>query len=399
MARADIFRNKRQAKILSFLKILPIYRMRDGADELSKNAGIFDKASIILGDKHSVCLMPEGNHGHQRRLRSLIKGSFRIALSSQEKFGDKLNVKIVPVGLDYEHYQKIHQDLLINYGPPIDVKEYMDFYHENQPRAINILKEKLSEELKKVMIHINSEKYHDVYHELRSIYNDRMRNRLGILRKSHYYRFIADKEMIRILDENFALHPEEMKEFSASVIEYSEGVKKLDLRYWVFDRKGYSLLKIILRIAMLIIFSPVFLFGWLNNLIPYTIPKRMIRNVKDPQFHSSFKFVIAMITFLSYYIVMTLIISLVFHQSWLSWLYIPAGLFSGYLALNYSSWYKKTKASVRFKSFLRKSDPVILKLINLHKKITSRMNAMVEDYQKRYLPENKMKKDVRKGIL
>ena len=32
VARADIFRNKRLAKILSFFKIMPIRRMRDGAN-------------------------------------------------------------------------------------------------------------------------------------------------------------------------------------------------------------------------------------------------------------------------------------------------------------------------------------------------------------------------------
>ena len=53
MARADIFKKKRQADMLTFLKILPIYRMRDGTDELSKNNEIFNLALMILEDKES----------------------------------------------------------------------------------------------------------------------------------------------------------------------------------------------------------------------------------------------------------------------------------------------------------------------------------------------------------
>ena len=37
VARADIFKNPKIAKILHFLKILPIMRMRDGRDEVRKN--------------------------------------------------------------------------------------------------------------------------------------------------------------------------------------------------------------------------------------------------------------------------------------------------------------------------------------------------------------------------
>lgn len=399
MARADIFKKKSQAKILSFLKILPIYRMRDGAEELSKNTEIFDKASIILSDTHSICLMPEGNHGHQRRLRPLVKGSFRIAFNAQEKLGSKKNVKIVPVGLDYEHYQKINQDLLINYGPPIEVKDYMDLFHENQPRAINLLKDRLAEELKKVMIHVENEERHDTYHELRFIYNKRMRNRLGIIKNSHYNCFIADKEMIRILDENFLHHEEEMKILSDQVFEFSEGVKKSDFRYWIFDRKRIPIMKALLQIVFLVISFPVFLFGWLNNYIPYTIPQRKIRNVKDPQFHSSFKFVLALILFPVYYTIAAVLIRIISGNSWLPWLYIISGLAAGYFSLYYASCFKKLRAVLRYKKLIRKAEPAILHLKELHERIISTMNKMVEEYQQRYIPENKVTRDVREGIL
>ena len=97
MARADIFRKKRQAKILRFLKILPIYRIRDGASELSRNEEIFESARTILGDHVPVCLMPERKHGDKRRLQPLVKGTMRIAFRAQESFGKEKGVKIVPV--------------------------------------------------------------------------------------------------------------------------------------------------------------------------------------------------------------------------------------------------------------------------------------------------------------
>ena len=389
MARADIFRNKRQADILTFLKILPIYRQRDGTEELSKNNDIFDLALTILENKESVCLMPEGNHHHQRRLRPLVKGSFRIAFHAQEKFGDTLSVKIMPVGIDYDHYQNIHKDILINYGQAIDVKEFMDQYRENPARAINALKDRLSEELKLLMIHIKNEEYYDTYHELRFLYNRRMRNRLCIFQKSHYYRFLADKEMIHILDEEFILNPDEMKDFSSRVLEYSSGVKKLKLRNWIFDNHGYTLTEIMIRSIRLIIGFPVFIAGWLINYIPYTFPQRMIRNVKDPQFHASFKFGIAMLFFPVYYILLAGIVAIITRPAWIPLTFIPFGVLSGYFALYYSFWYKKLMAAIKYRRLIKKSDPGINNLAKLHETIITTMNKVVENYFLRYIPETK----------
>ena len=41
LARADIFKNNFVAGILRLMKILPVYRIRDGAGELGKNEAVF----------------------------------------------------------------------------------------------------------------------------------------------------------------------------------------------------------------------------------------------------------------------------------------------------------------------------------------------------------------------
>ena len=87
LARADIFKKRFLAFFLNSLKILPVFRQRDGAAELGKNADIFDISVDVLKNRHYLCVMPEGNHGDQRRLRSLVKGIFRIAFSAQEEAG------------------------------------------------------------------------------------------------------------------------------------------------------------------------------------------------------------------------------------------------------------------------------------------------------------------------
>ena len=56
VARADIFRNKRIAKILNWLKIMPIRRMRDGASEVLKNDETENRAIETLRTGVPFCI-------------------------------------------------------------------------------------------------------------------------------------------------------------------------------------------------------------------------------------------------------------------------------------------------------------------------------------------------------
>jgi len=380
MARADIFRNKTQKKILTFLKMLPVYRMRDGAEELSKNDDTFIICLDILRDCCSVCLMPEGNHGDKRRLRPLVKGTFRIAFKAHEEFGHKNPVMIVPVGIDFGHYQKMRQDLLVIYGKPIEVSEYMDAFHENPAKAMNSLKERLKEEIKKIIIHIESDEYYDMCQDLRTIYNSRMRNRAGIKGNGLYKRFEADKQMISIIEQNIISDPEKMKGLSEKVSEYMETLKSLNLRNWVIERKSFSLPGIFLRSVLLVLTLPIFIIGYISNIIPYTVPLKAIKNVKDPQFISSFKFAVALLFFPVYYAIIGIIAGILTGPAWIPWAIMLVFLLSGYYAMNFTFSLKKLLAAIRFRTLMRKKDYRIIRTINLHSQIAAIMNGITDRF-------------------
>ena len=94
MARADIFKNPKQAKWLNFFKIMPINRMRDGVEAVKHDDEAMDKAVEVLGDGVPFCILPEGTHRPMHSLLPLGKGIFRIALRANEKFGDEKPVYI-----------------------------------------------------------------------------------------------------------------------------------------------------------------------------------------------------------------------------------------------------------------------------------------------------------------
>ena len=61
VARADIFKNPKLYKILTFLKMMPIMRMRDGYEEVKKNNETIERAVEVLRDKVPFCIFPACN--------------------------------------------------------------------------------------------------------------------------------------------------------------------------------------------------------------------------------------------------------------------------------------------------------------------------------------------------
>ncbi len=381
LARADIFRKRFLAFLLNSLKMLPVFRQRDGASELSKNQEIFDISVNVLKNRHYLCLMPEGNHGHQRKLRPLVKGIFRIAFKAQEAHGEEPFVKILPVGMDVGDYIKHNQPLLLHYGKPIEVSEFWAEYEENNARAINALRSRLAEEMKPLMIHIGTDEHYEAFMGLRTIFNDRMREIMEIKGSKLEDRFRADKEMIARLDAALEkdVEKEEVGVIAGKVGHYDKRIRELRIRDWVVRDEGYGVGRSVWRFLSLLFTFPVFLFGFITNVVPYLLPVRLVRNVRDPQFHSSIKvFLAILILFPLYYILLTLLVG-IFTGPWWIWLLFLVSLpFMGKASL---VWYLRWKKTVRgswFNRQVRRKAPDALELVDLRREIVGLMDRLME---------------------
>ena len=159
IARGDIFQNPKTAKILRWLRILPIFRIRDGIGAVrDKNGDTMDQAIDVMHDEVPLYLFPEATHRTKHSLRPLSKGIFHIALDANKKFGHEKPVYIVPVGLEYGDYFRFRSTILITYGEPINVTEFVKGREEeNEAVIINELKAILRERMAKLISFIPDE--------------------------------------------------------------------------------------------------------------------------------------------------------------------------------------------------------------------------------------------------
>lgn len=164
VARADIFRNPKIAKILSWLKMMPIMRARDGYDEIKKNQETFDRAVSVLRDRVPFCIFPEGRHQAKFSSLPLSKGIFRIAFQAQEQMPD-MPLYIVPIGIRYGSFFRFRSTARVQIGEPINVREYIAQHGDrSQAEQMIEMKDILAERMQQSIFYIpNDENYYAVY--------------------------------------------------------------------------------------------------------------------------------------------------------------------------------------------------------------------------------------------
>jgi len=149
VARADIFKKPFIIKALTFMKIMPIYRIRDGFESVKRNDEIIERAVDVLADGVPLCIFPEATHRPKHSLLKLSKGIFHIACSVHQKNPSK-PVYILPVGIDYGDFFRYHSTVLVRFGKPFNVSEYMESHSDltlpvQMQQMRGILTEKMSQ--------------------------------------------------------------------------------------------------------------------------------------------------------------------------------------------------------------------------------------------------------------
>lgn len=375
MARADIFKSPLLIKILTFIKILPVYRIRDGIANLTKNEELFELAAQIINNRNNpLCLFPEGNHGNKRRLRPLVKGIFRIAFKAQSIYGSSPGVKIFPIGLDYEHYQKFRKTLFINVGEPIEVSEYWSLFETDPVAATNKLRDKLSDELRKVMIDIQTEEYYDTYMGIKEFYRPFMLKKLGLKNRSLANGFVADKELIRKMDIGLAENPESIKQIDTLYKRYGYLRDKLYLRNWVFGKDKYSLVLNLIYLLICIGLTPLFLVGLLTNWPHFFIPAKVFRRIKDPQFQSTAKWGMGIFIQAIYYFILAVLAILFIPWWWVTILFIATFPLTGIIALSIRNFLIKTLARIRYT--LSHNKPEIIEIKQKREELIKLLDAI-----------------------
>ncbi len=284
IARGDMFKKPAIAKIMHFLRILPIYRIRDGFKSVKdNNSEIIDKAADVIHDEVKLFLFPEATHRTKHSLRQLSKGIFHIALKANEQFGHEKPVYIVPTGIEYGDYFRYRSTALISFGEPINVTEYVN-QHKDDTEAIimNGLRELLTERMSKLISFIpdNEENYEAIW-EMTKIKSG--------LKGGLEERLERNQKIIKDILEWKEREPEKAKETFEKVEKRIKQRKKKGISVTSLSKKniaGTALWKTLVALLGL----PYYIASAVTNLPIWLITMILKNNFKDKAWSNTVSF-------------------------------------------------------------------------------------------------------------
>jgi 1-acyl-sn-glycerol-3-phosphate acyltransferase len=377
LSRADLFHKKIVRWILNILKMMPVWRIRDGYENLQKNQETFKKCTEVLKSGNSLCLFPEGDHNSQRFFRPLKKGLARIAFEAERMSDFKLGLKVVPTGIDYSHYDNVRGRLTVSYGDPIPVADLKDLYQADPQRAMKELNNRIRINIEPHMIEIPWQDIYNSVMDLRVIYGKRYRRLRHLPGRTLFNKFDADKEMIRMIGGLRESDPEGISLLNERVTEYRNILKKNHYRDHIPALAPYGIFRLLWNTILLGIGFPLHIYSLISNYHLFRIPLYISRTkFKDPQFRATAAYVISMALMMPiFYGIQTLVVGLIFKTWWIWLAYLLTVLPFGVYMLHYMFENRKWRSRIRFAWFSARKRPDELRLVELRRLIHQQMDG------------------------
>lgn len=373
IARGDIFKNQTIAKILRFLKIMPTFRSRDGnRKDIEQNNTSFGIAAQVLKEGGTLAIFPEAGHQAGHFLSSFKKGFPRIAFKAEEFANFELNLQIVPLNIHYSDYFNFRSELLVTVGKPFSFKEFFELYKTEPNQAYIALNEKSKKEIKSLSLDIEDKEHYEDYETLRTIFHTPLKE---LKKRDKQYLHTQLNEDITIVANINRLKEQDPSTFATlmqTASDYRNELKKLNLRDWLISNKKITFCHLILQSAVLFLLFPIFLFGFIHNIIPFSLPNILKRKIKDPMLHSSLHYALSVIiSFPIIYLILFFIVLCISEKVVISLLYIGTVFGALFIFYGYKRAFIKWKAAWRYYLLNKKKNPQIIRLKKLKEELFS----------------------------
>ena len=346
LAKSTFFKNPILRAIMESGNCIPVYRRQDaaqGAEALTpaeltaRNEAAFSRCYDHFDRGGTVMIFPEGTSVSERRLRPLKTGAARIALGAEARHDFRLGLQVLPVGLNYFAPTHFRSDVFVHPARLIRVADYAAAYRQDPDAAADQLTEEIRRRLESHLVITRDAAEDELVGHLEATFGDHLNpdddpntlydnfllsqtlleavayfeqhdpGRLAAVRV-HLAAYLADLRRHRLPDE--ALEPRQPRAGRAG-------------------RAGRTALKLALGL-------PVYLYGGVNNYLPYRLPALVARRVtSELEFIAPLMMTVGIFTFTICYAAQAALVHHVTQNGWWTLAYLLSLPPAGFYALSY----------------------------------------------------------------
>lgn len=128
LARGDAFRDKKHRFLLKMLKMIPIYRLSEGKENLHLNEYAFTESARILNNGGIVLIFIEGICLNSHELQQFKKGAARIAFHANT-YNPLL---VLPVSIAYDSFTRFGKNVRVEAAQPVIATSLFPFAEESR---------------------------------------------------------------------------------------------------------------------------------------------------------------------------------------------------------------------------------------------------------------------------
>lgn len=377
ITRADVFAYHPLAnKFLRGIGLLPAFRINyEGEAALAKNEETFKMTESTLLDGNTILMFPEAGHQDKHWLGTFSYGYTKMAFQAAEAGNFEKEIFILPSCNHYSDYFGIQNQYLVKYGEKISLKPFYELY-KTKPRTaqreVNALVHKQIEDL---MLDIRDVENYDAVDFIRLSWGDEVAQQMGLNHKALPDRLTADKAIVKAIQEEQAVHPEEIEALYADARELKDALDKAGFTLKNLEHTPALLLcsfKAMLQLALL----PLWIFSLWPSLPAYAIPMAFFKKkFKDPMFEGTMLFVFNALLLLPLFTLITFIVTWVNFNWWTALLYIALFPLLMVFAWKYKEWVKGTVRDIRYHMA---SSSVVNKIRTLKQRIGKKLDTLLK---------------------
>jgi glycerol-3-phosphate O-acyltransferase/dihydroxyacetone phosphate acyltransferase len=267
VAKAPLFDIPLLGRIMRAMKAIPVVRKFEAKGKIDYEA-FFAACVDALADGGSITIFPEGVSLPQPHMAELKTGVARLFFMARER---DIDVRIVPVGLNYEQGSIFRSSVVVWAAAPLDTSDFVEKHRRSPQAAVRELTDHLRRALAEHVFQTENILDRELMFLLERIYGEQT----GPVSWSERFERLKQFEAgLRVLRPSCASKIDRLRHMLSRYDQMSRSLE--DIHHPPADNTRNSRGRFILALIGL----PVACLGWLFSILPYTLCDYIIKHVK-----------------------------------------------------------------------------------------------------------------------